>query len=103
MEIQFEGPSICVTKCQRGGEEEWGGCLRATLIHVSAGQIIYHLVQTNAVLSSPSEGEEGGVWGPWGLPAMLQPDPHHSSSYLSSLAPLLITPQMQAPGPGDYT
>lgn len=72
--------------------------LRATLIHVSAGQIIYHLVQTNGVLDSLSEGEEGGVWGPWGLPATLQPDPHHSCSYLSSsaMSSLLLRHRHQA-------
>lgn len=72
--------------------------LRATLIHVSSGQIIYHLVQTNGVLDSLSEEEEGGVWGPWGLPATLQPDPHHSSSYLSSsaLSSLLLRHRHQA-------
>lgn len=40
----------------RGGKEGQG----AALIHVSAGQIIYHLVQTNSVLDSLSE-EEGGA------------------------------------------
>lgn len=52
-EGEFEGPNISVTE-QRGRK-------RATLIHVSTGQIIYHLEQTNGVLESLSEGEEGGV------------------------------------------
>lgn len=44
-------------------------------------------------------GGWGGVWGPWGLPATLQPDPHHSCSYLSSsaLSSLLLRHGHQAP------
>lgn len=85
-------PNISATEC--GGRKRG---LRATLIHVSSGQIIYHLVQTNSVLDSLSE-EEGGVWGLRGLPATLQSDPHHSSSYLpsSALSSLLLQCRRQA-------
>lgn len=58
---EFEGPNISVT--ERRGRKRG---LRATLIHVNSGQIIYHLVQTNGVLDCLSERgggevEEGGV------------------------------------------
>lgn len=48
-------PNISVTE-HRGRKKR----LRATLIHVSSGQIIYHLVQTNSVLDSLLQEEEAG-------------------------------------------
>lgn len=52
---RFVRPNSPATE-HRGGKEGQG----AALIHVSPGQIIYHLVQTNSVLDSLSE-EEGGA------------------------------------------
>lgn len=98
-------PNISVAECtgrKRG--------LRATLIHVSSGQIIYHLVQTNSVLDSLSEEEEEGWGGGRGwcvrsVRAASDAAVWPPSLFLLSplLGPLLITPPMQAPGPGDHS
>lgn len=78
--------------------------LRATLIHVSSGQIIYHLVQTNGVLDSLSE-EGGGGWCVRSVRAASDAAAWPPSLFFLSplVGPLLITPQTQALGPSDHT
>lgn len=73
-------PNTPATEHRGRNEGQW-----AAFIHVSQGQIIYHLVQTKCPVGGGFWVVVGGI-GPRALLATLQPDPHHSSPYLPPLA-----------------
>lgn len=92
MESQFEGPSICVTKCQRGREEEWG----VSKGHINPCQCRPNYLSPCANKRSPEQPIRGGrgwcvrsvraasdaaAWPPslFLLSLLLGPPPHYSS------------------------